>query len=95
MNATKLTKLATVPLGRTLLSRGASVELSLLTIMRCLERHRLCDWGDLCQEDREANDRALQNGERILSAYSEGTTKFYVITERDRSATTILLPEEY
>jgi hypothetical protein len=94
MSAT-LRKIATVPLGRTLLTRGASIELSLGTIMKCLERHRLCDWGELCQEDREANDWSLQNGERILSSYSEGTTRFWIITERDRSSTTILLPEEY
>jgi hypothetical protein len=54
--------------------------------------------GDLCKGDKEANDEALIEGQedRILSAYhGSNGTKFYIITEYDRSATTILLPEEY
>jgi hypothetical protein len=61
-----------------------------------LRRHLSCDWGDLCQEDRQANDEALKEGLRILSAYRLGDgTKIWIITEADRSATTLLLPEEY
>lgn len=61
-----------------------------------LARHAAGDWGDLCGEDRAANDRAVAVGARILSAYHtpEGV-KLWIITEADRSATTILLPEEY
>jgi hypothetical protein len=61
-----------------------------------LERHLRGDWGDLCDEDRQANDEALQQGLRLLSAYRlpEGA-KIWIITECDRSATTVLLPEEY
>jgi hypothetical protein len=61
-----------------------------------LVRHQSGDWGELCNEDRLANDRAVINGERILSSYvvSNGK-KIWLITEADRSVTTFLLPEEY
>lgn len=61
-----------------------------------LERHKTGDWGDLDREDRQMNDLAVKAGSRVLSAYDlTGGTKIWVITEADRSATTILLPEEY
>ena len=61
-----------------------------------IKRHQAGDWGNLTDADREANDRALVEGTRILSAYAASTgTKFWIITEADRSATTILLPEDY
>lgn len=62
-----------------------------------LNRHVHCDWGDLCDEDKEMNDSALKNGDdRIFSSYtSEDGTKIWIITEWDRSATTILFPDEY
>lgn len=63
----------------------------------CLERHISGDWGNLCEEDKQANDDAVKNGDRILSAYEVGEdkTNIWIITEWDRSYTTILLPEEY
>lgn len=65
-------------------------------MMRALRRHARSDWGELEQEDLEANDRAVKEGGRLLSAYrSKAGTKFWIITEADRSATTVLLPEEY
>ena len=62
-----------------------------------LIRHLAGDWGEVDAEDRNANEWSLVHGERLLSAYtmSDGKTKFWIITERDRSATTFLLPEEY
>lgn len=62
-----------------------------------LARHARGDWGDLCEEDKGANDTAYRCGEgRILSSYKTKTgEKIWIITEADRSATTILLPEEY
>lgn len=60
-----------------------------------LSRHVTGDWGDLNDHDKQANEDALTNGDRILSAYVVGGVKFWVITEADRSSTTILLPEEY
>ena len=59
-------------------------------------RHLAGDWGDLEPEDCAANDRALRLGERIISAYRlANDEKIWIITEADRSATTILLPAEY
>src|SRR3569623_1726815 len=61
-----------------------------------LARHRRGDWGIVCPDDRQANDDALRAGGRVLSAYKlADETRLWVITEADRSATTILLPDEY
>src|SRR4051812_19766672 len=63
-----------------------------------LNRHRSGDWGELDEHDRAANDRAAtEGGERVLSSYrlADGTTVIWIITEADRSATTVLLPDEY
>ena len=61
-----------------------------------LRRHASGDWGEVDEEDKLANDNALETGERILSAYtSKGGVKFWIITEADRTITTILLPEDY
>ena len=60
-----------------------------------MERYRSCDWGDLCEEDKTENEQALKEGERIFALYNIGNEKIYIITEWDRSATTILFPEEY
>ena len=61
-----------------------------------IARHVAGDWGDLEEEDRLENDRSLRDGSRLLSAYHlRDGTKIWIITEADRSATTVLLPEEY
>lgn len=61
-----------------------------------LERHVTGDWGDLCEEDRQANEYAVGHGVRVFSSYRLPTgTKLWVITEHDRSVTTLLLPSEY
>jgi hypothetical protein len=60
-----------------------------------LDRHVAGDWGDLCAFDRRQNEIALRDGYRVLSTYSVGERSIWVITEADRSVTTILLPEEY
>ena len=59
------------------------------------EKHRNGDWGDLGEEDKAANDEALETGDRIHSAYNIGENRIWIITEYDRSRTTVLLPEEY
>jgi hypothetical protein len=53
------------------------------------------DWAEMENEDQQANRDAVTHGDRIFSAYTLQGTKFWVITESDRSATTILLPSEY
>ncbi|WP_166831591.1 hypothetical protein [Thalassoroseus pseudoceratinae] len=62
-----------------------------------LSRHQHGDWGDLCDEDRQLNDEAVKDGSRILSSYVLEATaqKVWIITEADRSSTTILLPQNY
>ena len=61
-----------------------------------LTRHVTGDWGDLCDEDKEENEFSVEQGFRILSSYELNSgAKVWVITEADRSATTILLPQEY
>ena len=63
-------------------------------VQAALRRHESGDWGTLCDEDREANDVAVREQLRLVSVYHSDGSKFYVITEWDRSATTVLLPEE-
>ena len=61
-----------------------------------LRRHLTGDWGDLCPEDKEENELSVREGFRILSSYTLSTgVKVWIITEADRSVTTLLLPEEY
>ncbi|OPA89720.1 hypothetical protein BFW86_14310 [Pseudomonas fluorescens] len=74
------------------------IEQGLLDFHSYLNRHLSGDWGEICNEDRLSNEQALQYGERLFSAYeidAGGQTKLWIITERDRSLTTLLLPSEY
>lgn len=66
-------------------------------ISASLRRYINRDWGDTCEEDREWNDEALRNGERVLAVYIYPKTKqqIWIITEWNRSVTTVLFPEEY
>jgi hypothetical protein len=61
-----------------------------------LARHVACDWGDLSDEDQKENDHSLEHGSRLLSSYRTNVgEKLWIITESDRSTTTLLLPEVY
>ena len=65
-------------------------------IQNALSRHVRGDWGTLDAEDLNANERALRSGGRLFSSYhSNQNVKFWIITECDRSVTTVLLPEDY
>ena len=65
-------------------------------ILVALGRHSNGDWGEMDADDKAANERALQGGERLFSSYySKEKVKFWIITEWDRSVTTVLLPEDY
>ena len=67
-----------------------------LILVAALRRHAAGDWGEVDPDDRAANDDALRSGERLLSVYQSATgTTFWVLTEADRSATTVLLPDDY
>ena len=85
-------------LGQTVATPGAlaTLEESHQSPAEFLQRHLFGDWGEVDADDRQANEDALIHGERLLSAYRTNTgTKIWVITEADRSVTTLLLPEEY
>ena len=85
-----------VQLGQTVATCNAAAELEDVEIVAALGRHEQGDWGDLGADDWQANERALIENERLVSVYhTKGGQKFYVITERDRSVTTVLLPEDY
>lgn len=66
-------------------------------VMESLEKYQNCDWGDTCEEDQEENNDAVKNGERILAVYICPVTgeSIWIITEWDRSITTVLFPDEY
>jgi hypothetical protein len=64
-------------------------------VNRSLARHVEGDWGDLCEEDKKENELSLREGFRLLSAYKNDEHKIWIITEADRSVTTVLFPEEY
>ena len=86
-----------LPLGRVVATEGAlrvmaEAEKDPLSY---LARHAAGDWGELCSQDRWENELSLRHGWRVLSSYPVGDTRIWVITEADRSATTLLLPEEY
>lgn len=82
-------------LGRCVATRGVVANLPPEVVNRMIRRHEAGDWGDLCREDKAANKRALKSGERVLSCYPSEHGKVYVITEWDRSLTTVLFAEEY
>lgn len=83
-------------LGRTLITPGALEMLHPDDTIRGLRRHISGDWGDCTPEDRAENDLAIGKYLRIFSVYHDRNgVKFWVITEADRSATTVLLPSEY
>ncbi len=89
-------------LGRCYITQGINclVEQHNLPVIEYLSRHQSGDWGELDKHDIEANEQAIKEGYRLLSAYSFETRsndkiKIWIITEADRSSTTLLLPEEY
>ena len=93
--------LPTIPLfsaGQIVATPGALalLEEAKKTPLEFIFRHLRGDWGDLCQEDKTENELSLLNGYRILSAYrTKLGERLWILTEADRSTTTILLPEEY
>ena len=84
------------PLGQTVITRNALAHLQPQDYAEALARHARGDWGEICVEDRRENQHALNLGLRLLSAYTASNgLKFWIITEADRSVTTVLLPEDY
>ena len=88
-------------LGQTVMTCGINSmieknEIGVLELQICMHRHQNGDWGGICEEDKKVNNEALKYGDRLVSAYkSHKGVKFWIITEADRSVTTVLLPSEY
>ncbi len=75
---------------------SALKRLSIEELTEALDRHGSGDWGDCCPADKEENELSLREGYRLFSVYrGKDGLKFWIITEADRSATTILLPQDY
>ena len=84
------------PMGRLVITPNALNKVPHHEVMAAVRRHSRGDWGELDNHDREENELSLKQGFRLLSAYRTSTgIKFWVITEADRSLTTIMLPEDY
>ena len=86
------------PLGRIVATPGALAALEEAGEIpdTFLKRHVTGDWGEVDEHDRQENEFSVAHGFRLLSAYTvTNGTKLWIITEADRSATTILLPSEY
>lgn len=64
-------------------------------VLEAFRRYQMGDWGVVCPEDRQLNDLSATHDERVLAAYETSKGRIWIITEWDRSATTILYPSEY
>jgi hypothetical protein len=98
------TKKVFLALGQTVVTRGVNELMSQSPeysdwVNNCLKRYILCDWGDLEAEDKALNDEAIsKQGEdagRVVAKYNYPGADIYIITEWDRSVTTVLFPSEY
>ena len=88
------------PLGQIVWTRGVNDRVAVDTsfskfVVESLKRHANCDWGDLSAEDKRENDFSLDKHLRLFSVYKQGKFVIWIITEADRSVTTILFPSEY
>ena len=87
---------AKFPLGRLVATSNLVARVSPADVRAAVQRHAQCDWGEVCESDRAMNDQGLLDGSRLMSVYSSSTGEaFWIITEWDRSVTTVLLPEDY
>ena len=86
-----------LPLGHVVATPGALdlVRAHGLDVVGLLHRHRAGDWGAVSDHDARANDHAVGSDSRVLSAYETRGGRLWIVTEADRSATTVLLPSEY
>ncbi len=97
-NTTRTNIGARFALGQTFITPGAqeALEMAGQTAIQFLRRHLSCDWGELSEDDIRENELSLKEGFRLLSSYRTAKAQqLWIITEADRSATTVLLPSEY
>ena len=95
--ATESERPTALPLGHVVATPGALdvVRAHGLDVLDLVHRHASGDWGDVSEHDAQANDRSAQNYTCVLSAYDTRGGRLWVLTEADRSATTVLLPSDY
>jgi hypothetical protein len=87
---------AAFPLGQTVITAHARDVLHPADVPTAMSRHASGDWGDMCDADWKENELSLVQGFQVLSVYRDRNgVKFWIITEADRSATIVLLPEDY
>lgn len=84
-----------IQLGRVLATAGVLAEIDRMDLVEPIHRHMGGDWGDIDPADWKTNDAAAREGDRVLSAYNVKGRKIWIITEADRSSTTVLFPSEY
>lgn len=87
-----------VVMTRSIANRCANDELFAFIVMKTLQMHSTGNWGDVDDEDWNSNQEALKTGDRLFSSYyldESCTEKIWIITEADRSYTTVLFPSEY
>ncbi|MFZ6689301.1 hypothetical protein ACO0K0_16275 [Undibacterium sp. SXout11W] len=97
-NQTENQKQLLFSLGQVLTTRGAFDKMTELGISAkdLIFRHVTGDWGDLCESDQQENVKAIHSEAQVFSSYIISTDiKIWIITEADRSSTTLLLPDEY
>ena len=97
-NKSKAGKVLLFPLGQIVATPGAleALDRAAINAADLILRHQSGDWGNVPPGDAEENDRSVKNGWRILSSYPLNEEQnIWIITEADRSVTTLLLPEEY
>ncbi len=96
MEITILTvKSAKFPLGQVVMTANAADQLDPAEVQEALARHASGDWGEVCEADQRENEFSLREGYRLLSVYGQGDKRFWIITEADRSVTTVLMPDDY
>ena len=83
------------PLGETVITTNARDMLDPMDVEQGLSRHARGDWGELCEQDTQLNADALTHGGRLMSVFGQGDSRFWIITECDRSVTTVLMPQDY
>ena len=83
-------------LGQLVATTNAAAQIPSDEMAKAIKRHVSGDWGDLCDEDVATNEYGLRNRGRLMSVYqAETKIPFWIVTEGDRSVTTVLLPEDY
>ena len=83
------------PLGQLVITANAQAQLEPGAVQAAITCHVAGDWGEVCPSDARLNEEGLKHGDRLLSVYRSGETVFWIITEADRSVTTVLMPEDY